>query len=222
MGRSKGRITPKGVPTSASALLTAIAQSSNSTDSNVSGSPKLARGRRLSTRSSSDDSLLSGSSLSTNQVVGHAQEVQTDAGSSSAYSNRHNQKHGFPSLDPPLDARTQTPARSFDVDPTWIPYPEDKDCLKHGEFGFCEDQEYRYTSQWRGWEQDNLHVVEEEPKLITYLTTYLSYIILIIIGHVRDFFGKRFRKDSYKHLMEQEVRAPRLFQNQNPIYALSV
>jgi len=32
------------------------------------------------------------------------------------------------------------------------------------------------------------------------LTTYISYLVLIIFGHVRDFFGMRFKEDSYRHL----------------------
>ncbi|KAK9239145.1 pyridoxal phosphate-dependent transferase [Lipomyces kononenkoae] len=45
--------------------------------------------------------------------------------------------------------------------------------------------------------------VEEEPPLFFLLTTYISYLILIIFGHVRDFFGKRFKKDKYGHLIQQ-------------------
>lgn len=228
MGRTKGKITPKGMPTSASALLNAIAQSSTSNSSNNSnsgsssetnnnGSPKLARSRRLSTRSSSDESLISGSSLSTNQVSGGplkdeqasaAAAAAAAASTNSSNANAVRLRQGYPSRDPPSDARTQAPLRAFDVEPDWIPCPDDKDCLKHSEFGFCEEQDYRYTSQWRGWEADDLKVTEEEPSLLTYLSTYLSYIILIVIGHVRDFFGRKLRKEAYVHLMEQDVGVP--------------
>lgn len=131
-------------------------------------------------------------------------------------------REGYPSRDPPADARTQRPARAFDAEPNWIPYPEDKDCLKHAEFGFCEEQDYRYTSQWRGWEADDLKVTEEEPSLLTYLTTYLSYIILIIIGHVRDFFGRKLRKDAYVHLMEKDVCHFRIGYQSYPMQKLNV
>ena len=40
----------------------------------------------------------------------------------------------------------------------------------------------------------------DEPPYYYLLTTYISYLILIIFGHVRDFFGKRFRKENYRHL----------------------
>ncbi|KAG9290865.1 hypothetical protein G9A89_011015 [Geosiphon pyriformis] len=52
-----------------------------------------------------------------------------------------------------------------------------------------------------GWE-------EEEPPYYFLFTTYLSYLILICFGHIRDFFGKRFRSENYQHLKEQNGYAP--------------
>jgi serine palmitoyltransferase len=40
----------------------------------------------------------------------------------------------------------------------------------------------------------------DEPPYYYLLTTYISYLILIAFGHVRDFFGKRFREENYRHL----------------------
>lgn len=40
----------------------------------------------------------------------------------------------------------------------------------------------------------------DEPPYFYLLTTYISYLILIAYGHVRDFFGKRFREPNYRHL----------------------
>ena len=75
--------------------------------------------------------------------------------------------------------------------------------LIHSEFGFCSNQNYRYTSQHR--QGDALpDPVEEEPSYFTVLTTYISYIILIVIGHMRDYFGKRLFPKSYRHLMEND------------------
>jgi len=48
---------------------------------------------------------------------------------------------------------------------------------------------------------------EEYAPLYVFLTTYFGYAVLIIFGHIRDFFGKRFRPENYKHLREQNVRA---------------
>ena len=48
----------------------------------------------------------------------------------------------------------------------------------------------------------------DEPPYYYLLTTYISYLILIIFGHVRDFFGKRFRQEHYRHLQERNGYAP--------------
>ncbi|KAF2666945.1 serine palmitoyl transferase subunit [Microthyrium microscopicum] len=50
--------------------------------------------------------------------------------------------------------------------------------------------------------------IEDEPPYYFLLTTYLSYLILIIFGHVRDFFGKRFREAHYQHLKAVNGLAP--------------
>ncbi|WBW74865.1 serine palmitoyltransferase Lcb2 [Schizosaccharomyces osmophilus] len=49
---------------------------------------------------------------------------------------------------------------------------------------------------------------EDEPSYYYVVTTYISYLVLIIIGHVRDFFGKRFHKDDYKYLKDSDGYAP--------------
>ena len=46
--------------------------------------------------------------------------------------------------------------------------------------------------------------IEDEPPYFYLVTTYISYLVLIFFGHVRDFFGKRFRKEYYQHLMAQD------------------
>lgn len=48
----------------------------------------------------------------------------------------------------------------------------------------------------------------DEPPYYYLLTTYFSYLILIIFGHVRDFFGKRFREEHYRHLQARNGYAP--------------
>lgn len=40
-----------------------------------------------------------------------------------------------------------------------------------------------------------------QPPFYILFTTYLSYLLLIALGHVRDFFGKRFRPARYAHLL---------------------
>lgn len=43
----------------------------------------------------------------------------------------------------------------------------------------------------------------DEPPYYYLFTTYISYLILIAFGHVRDFFGKRFKERDYRHLKPQ-------------------
>ena len=49
----------------------------------------------------------------------------------------------------------------------------------------------------------------DDPPYFHLLTTYLSYLILIILGHVRDFFGRRFgNKKHYRTLRAHNGHAP--------------
>ncbi|KAJ7896051.1 serine palmitoyltransferase 2 [Mycena olivaceomarginata] len=61
----------------------------------------------------------------------------------------------------------------------------------HTEFGHCSNSDYRY-----------------DPPYYVLLSTYISYLILICIGHLRDFVGKRLRPASYRHLMPNDGYAP--------------
>ncbi|KAJ7628628.1 serine palmitoyltransferase 2 [Roridomyces roridus] len=76
----------------------------------------------------------------------------------------------------------------------------------HSEFGHCTNQAYRKTSQYVPGTA--LNHVALEPSYYIVFTTYISYLILIVLGHVRDFFGKRFYPSSYQHLMEHDGYAP--------------
>jgi hypothetical protein len=44
--------------------------------------------------------------------------------------------------------------------------------------------------------------------LIIYLNASPSYLILICLGHIRDFLGKRFHPGAYRHLMPRDGYAP--------------
>ncbi|KAI9853684.1 MAG: serine palmitoyltransferase, long chain base subunit [Vezdaea acicularis] len=77
---------------------------------------------------------------------------------------------------------------------------------QHAQFGPLGSQEHRCTSQFQGGEFPE--PVLDEPPYYYLLTTYISYLILIIFGHVRDFFGKRFREEHYRHLKARDGYAP--------------
>jgi serine palmitoyltransferase len=76
----------------------------------------------------------------------------------------------------------------------------------HAEFGPLGSQSHRYISQ--AGDMPFSDPVEDEPPYYFLITTYISYLILIVFGHVRDFFGKRFREQHYVHLKEKGGYAP--------------
>lgn len=85
--------------------------------------------------------------------------------------------------------------------PTSFDSSADGTVLLHKEFGYCANQAFRYSSQHPpGAPLPN--PVEEEPSYFIVLATYCSYLILIIIGHMRDFVGKRLFPRAYRHLTE--------------------
>lgn len=72
----------------------------------------------------------------------------------------------------------------------------------HAQFGPLNSQSHRYTSRHQGGECPD-PIMDEAPYFYL-LTTYISYLILIIFGHVRDFFGMRFKEDGYRHLKPRD------------------
>ncbi|KAI9779741.1 MAG: serine palmitoyltransferase component [Geoglossum umbratile] len=77
---------------------------------------------------------------------------------------------------------------------------------QHAQFGPLGHQSHRYVSKCV--DDDFPEPVMDEPPYYYLLTTYISYLILIIFGHVRDFFGKRFREENYRHLKARNGYAP--------------
>ena len=76
----------------------------------------------------------------------------------------------------------------------------------HAAFGPLGSKQHLYSSRFVGDEFPE--PIADEPPYYFLITTYISYLILIVFGHVRDFFGKRFRQESYKHLAERDGYAP--------------
>jgi serine palmitoyltransferase len=75
----------------------------------------------------------------------------------------------------------------------------------HTEFGHCSNPDFRAVSRHSPGTPVPAHVDQDPPYYIL-LSTYISYLILICLGHVRDFLGKRFHPSSYRHLMPNNVR----------------
>ncbi|KAF2838031.1 serine palmitoyltransferase 2 [Patellaria atrata CBS 101060] len=112
---------------------------------------------------------------------------------------------------PTISLSTATGEKAMEDRTTTIfqpPSPEEarRIARQHAQFGPLGSQTHRYSSRFTGGEFPE--PIEDEPPYFFLLTTYISYLILIIFGHVRDFFGKRFRKNYYQHLMERNGYAP--------------
>ncbi|PLW15904.1 hypothetical protein PCANC_14284 [Puccinia coronata f. sp. avenae] len=137
------------------------------------------------------------------------------------------------SLHPPHSSQLLTTVPSVAFDPPTTNTTHHPDADQHAEFGFDHhNQQHRYISQFRpilkqtalqqhhhqqqhtkhDHDQDHIFHIDaqdiltqdpEEPGYWVYLSTYLSYLILILLGHVRDFFGKRFKSTDFRHLMPQ-------------------
>lgn len=75
------------------------------------------------------------------------------------------------------------------------------------EYGKLTSDEYLYVSKHPVGEPLPTPI-DDEPPYIIYLATLISYLILIIIGHIRDFFGKIFKPQDYEDLVEKDGYAP--------------
>ena len=119
------------------------------------------------------------------------------------------QRVSSPSLSLPTISLSTAKADSANLDepPTTLfqpPPPAEarRIAKQHAQFGPLGHPSHRYTSRHAGGELREPAL--DEPPYFYVLTTYISYLILIIFGHVRDFFGKRFRKEHYRHLQPRD------------------
>ncbi|EAS27855.3 serine palmitoyltransferase 2 [Coccidioides immitis RS] len=81
------------------------------------------------------------------------------------------------------------------------PHEAHRIAKQHAQFGPLGHPTHRYTSRHQGGAFPD--PIMDEPPYFYLLTTYISYLILIAFGHVRDFFGKRFKEKDYRHLKPQ-------------------
>ena len=91
--------------------------------------------------------------------------------------------------------------------PDSVPDDRPVDVVADHEFGKLTSKEYLYTSKHPAGEPLPTPI-DDEPPYIIYLATYFSYIILIGIGHFRDFFGKLLTPEKYSYLQESDGYAP--------------
>ncbi|PWN40689.1 PLP-dependent transferase [Ceraceosorus guamensis] len=216
----------KGVPTvSVSPPEAANDATSNSTDSNDSSSPSHQRGR------SSKDSPSSSSSSPSDELGSQPPSMTTGSTSASIESLESIQDlHQRSVAKAALIAAAasggtnklsggvlSTPAGNVVIGaglgaaaaaeaPTSHSSSADGSTLVHSEFGYCANPAFRYESSHKNGSLPSPH--EEEPPYYTVLTTYLSYAILIVVGHIRDFLEKRFYPSTFTHLVEINGYAP--------------
>ncbi|OKL55818.1 Serine palmitoyltransferase 2 [Talaromyces atroroseus] len=110
-----------------------------------------------------------------------------------------------PSLSlPTISLSTATAdSRNMDEPPTTLFQPPSHEetrrlAKQHAQFAPISHPSHRHTSRHPGGPFPE--PVMDEPPYYYLLTTYISYLILIAFGHVRDFFGKRFKEENYRHL----------------------
>ncbi|KAI1201296.1 serine palmitoyltransferase [Nemania serpens] len=78
---------------------------------------------------------------------------------------------------------------------------------RDAQFGPLLDGGHRYVSMHHG--EPLAAPVIDEPPYYYVLTTYISYLLLLALGHIRDFFGKRFsKKPLYRTLRASNGYAP--------------
>ncbi|RYP08910.1 hypothetical protein DL765_008633 [Monosporascus sp. GIB2] len=104
---------------------------------------------------------------------------------------------GEPNVDEPL-ATLYQPFSSIDVT---------RQKRADAQFGPLNHPNHRYVSKHHG-ESLKAPIIDEPPYYYV-LTTYISYLLLIALGHIRDFFGKRFsKKPLYQSIKPANGYAP--------------
>lgn len=100
---------------------------------------------------------------------------------------------------PGVDYDSPRPSSAPDYSQKWH-----EEVKRNAQFGRIRDHSHRHISRHPRNTSVPLPVMDEPPYFYL-ITTYISYLIFIIFGHVRDFFGKRFKQSQYAHLREQDV-----------------
>ncbi|KAI1184456.1 serine palmitoyltransferase [Nemania serpens] len=113
---------------------------------------------------------------------------------------------------PSISVSTATPSELTNDEPTTIFQPTDSAEIslqrrRDAQFGPLLDGGHRYVSMHHG--EPLAAPIIDEPPYYYVLTTYISYLLLLALGHIRDFFGKRFsKKPLYRTLRASNGYAP--------------
>lgn len=79
--------------------------------------------------------------------------------------------------------------------------------LKESEFGKLTSDKYKYKQRFDP-KRSPINPKEDFPSRYVFATTYISWGILIVIGHIRDWFAKIFDVPEARHLREYNGYAP--------------
>ncbi|KAI1125186.1 serine palmitoyltransferase [Nemania abortiva] len=113
---------------------------------------------------------------------------------------------------PSISLSTTTTGESNNDEPTTIFQPVDSNETslqrrRDAQFGPLLHKDHCYVSMHHG--EPLAAPIIDEPPYYYVLTTYISYLLLLALGHVRDFFGKRFsKKPLYRTLRASNGYAP--------------
>nr|UWK20356.1 sphinganine palmytoil transferase subunit 2 [Trichoderma cf. fertile] len=158
-----------------------LANPFSSSQSTMSVSEKTGERRLSTSKTNRLSQLFSSSPKSKDQAAMHQSQMSTVSPSTVSL--------------PTISLSTAT-GESNAVEPTTTLFKpqsaEEVERRRHVEsqYGPLLSPEHLYVSQAHG--KPFQRPIEDEPPYYYLLTTYLSYLALILFGHVRDFFGKRF------------------------------
>lgn len=189
---------PQRLPRNPFASSTTSPVSISSTDRPVPRRPSTSKGNRLT-------QFFSSSPKSKEQQTAQAALLAAVAAQQQHLLNNPSPHISAPSLSLPTISLSTAKAGEANMDepPTTLFQPPSVAEAKRqakidAQFGPLGNQSHRYVSKHMGGELEE--PVIDEPPYYYLLTTYISYLILIVFGHVRDFFGKRFKAEHYRHL----------------------
>lgn len=77
-----------------------------------------------------------------------------------------------------------------------------REARRNAEFGPLGHPSHLYTSQHAGGAITD--PIIDEPPYFYMLTTYISFLILIFVGHTQDFLARWFTPYKHRHLMVQD------------------
>ncbi|RDL39633.1 Serine palmitoyltransferas-like protein 2 [Venustampulla echinocandica] len=189
---------PQRLPRNPFASSTSSAVAIPSADKSAHRRPSTSKGNRLA-------QFFSSSPKSKEQQSAQAALLSAVAAQQQHLLNNPSPQISAPSLSLPTISLSTAKAGEANMDepPTTLFQPPSVAEAKRqakidAQFGPLGSQNHRYVSKHVGGELTE--PVMDEPPYYYLLTTYISYLILIIFGHVRDFFGKRFKPEHYRHL----------------------